>query len=238
MIALALKLVFAHLLGDFLFQPDKWVNDKREKKQRSIFLYWHMGVHVLLLILLLQFQYWIGIGVIISTHFVIDLMKLHLENKTNRRLLFFVDQLTHFFVIGIVVYAYHPFSIDYEFLYHPKTLLFSIALLFVTFVTAVLMKIMLSNWEMVENEEEVSLPNAGKYIGMLERLFIFGFILLQQWGAIGLLIAAKSVFRFNDLTRAKDRKLTEYILIGTLLSFGFAILVALLFQAALRLIPY
>jgi len=35
-------------------------------------------------------------------------------------------------------------------------------------------------------------------------------------------MAAKFVLWFNDLTRAKDRKLTEYILIGTLLSFGLA----------------
>ncbi len=39
----------------------------------------------------------------------------------------------------------------------------------------------------------------------------------------GFLIAAKSIFRFGDLSKAKDRKLTEYILIGTLLSFGIAI---------------
>jgi len=37
------------------------------------------------------------------------------------------------------------------------------------------------------------------------------------------LIAAKSVFRFGDLRESKNRKLTEYILIGTLLSFGIAI---------------
>ena len=44
----------------------------------------------------------------------------------------------------------------------------------------------------------------------------------------GLLIAAKSVFRFNDLKESNNRKWTEYILIGTLLSFGLAILTGLL----------
>jgi len=53
---------------------------------------------------------------------------------------------------------------------------------------------------------------------------------MNEWQAIGFLIAAKSVFRFGDLSRAKDRKLTEYILIGTLLSFGFAILIGLLYK--------
>jgi hypothetical protein len=42
------------------------------------------------------------------------------------------------------------------------------------------------------------------------------------------MIAAKSVFRFSDLAKARQRKLTEYVLIGTLLSFGFAILTGIL----------
>ena len=65
---------------------------------------------------------------------------------------------------------------------------------------------------------------------MLERLLVFGFIVLQQWPAIGWLIAAKSILRFSDLSRAKDRKLTEYVLIGTLLSFSLAIFIGLLYR--------
>lgn len=87
----------------------------------------------------------------------------------------------------------------------------------------------MSNWAFKEDKAEDSLENAGKYIGILERLFVFGFIVLNQWSAIGLL-TAKSVFRFSDLSRAKDRKLTEYILIGTLLSFGLAILIAVSYK--------
>ena len=47
--------------------------------------------------------------------------------------------------------------------------------------------------------------------------------------AICLLITAKSVFRFNDLKESNSRKLTEYILIGTLLSFGLAIMTGLIY---------
>jgi len=65
---------------------------------------------------------------------------------------------------------------------------------------------------------------------MLERLLVFVLIILEQWSAIGFLITAKSVLRFSDISKAKDRKLTEYILIGTLLSFGLAILVGLGYQ--------
>ena len=55
------------------------------------------------------------------------------------------------------------------------------------------------------------------------------FIVIGRWEVIGLLIAAKSVFRFNDLKERNNRKLTEYILIGTLVSFGLAILAGLLY---------
>jgi hypothetical protein len=74
-----------------------------------------------------------------------------------------------------------------------------------------------------------SLPNAGKYIGMIERLFVLVFIITGRWEGIGLLITAKSVFRFNDLKESNSRKLTEYILIGTLLSFGLAIITGLIY---------
>src|SRR5699024_3167668 len=120
---------------------------------------------------------------------------------------------------------YFPFSLDLEVLYSPQVLLFITALLLVSVVAAILMKHLLGSWEVPEDHSEDSIPSAGTYIGILERLFVFGFLVLDQWAAIGLLIAAKSIFRFSDLSRAKDRKLTEYVLLGTLLSFGIAFLV-------------
>lgn len=72
--------------------------------------------------------------------------------------------------------------------------------------------------------------NAGKYIGILERLFIFFFVVIDFWEGIGFLLAAKSIFRFGDLKESKDVRLTEYILIGTLLSFGLGILCAMLYK--------
>jgi hypothetical protein len=99
-----------------------------------------------------------------------------------------------------------------------------------------LSKTSISQWNPVKNsEEDGSLSRAGRFIGILERLFVFVFVVSGQWQAIGFLIAAKSVFRFGDLKESKDRKLTEYILIGTLLSFGIAILTAIIY---LTLIPH
>ena len=240
MIALGIKLFLAHILGDFVLQPDSWVNHKVQHKQRSVYLYLHLLVHLacLLVVLGFNFQYWLGISIIIASHYIIDLAKLHFQNKFRQGgVLFLIDQLAHIAIIFWVLNMYRPFTISLAFLYSTPVLLFLTALFFVTFVTAVIIKNILGNWKFIEQSKNESLKNAGKYIGMLERLFIFGFILLQQYQAIGFLIAAKSIFRFSDLSRAKDRKLTEYILVGTLLSVIMAIITAFFYQYAREVIP-
>jgi hypothetical protein len=74
----------------------------------------------------------------------------------------------------------------------------------------------------------------GHYIGMLERALLLTFVLLDQFGAIGFLLAAKSIFRFGDLSRAQDVKLTEYVLLGTLLSVSISLGIGL---AARQFLP-
>lgn len=102
-------------------------------------------------------------------------------------------------------------------------------LIFLTTPSSIIIRELLRGWsEKIIDTENESLTDAGKYIGILERLFVFMFFLLNQLIAIGFLITAKSVFRYGDLSQSKNRKLTEYILIGTLTSFGFALLTGLL----------
>ncbi|WP_067147595.1 DUF3307 domain-containing protein [Pseudotamlana agarivorans] len=229
MLVLALKLFLAHFIGDFVCQPNAWVRHKEKHKHRSKYLYWHVFVHFLVLIILLQFDfsYWIGITLITVSHFIIDLAKLHLNDRTNNRILFALDQLAHFIIIGLVLSIYYPFKVDLHFIFEAKTLLLLTSFVCLTQVTSVVMKTIISKWDLKDFDNESSLKDAGAYIGILERLFVFMFIITNHWEGVGFLIAAKSVFRFGDLSKAKDRKLTEYVLIGTLLSFGLAILIAL-----------
>lgn len=65
------------------------------------------------------------------------------------------------------------------------------------------------------------LPGGGSAIGNLERGLIFLLVITGQPGGIGFLIAAKSVLRFG--TVSDDRAVSEYVIIGTLASFGWAI---------------
>ncbi|WP_034040366.1 DUF3307 domain-containing protein [Wocania ichthyoenteri] len=238
MLALSIKLILAHFIGDFLLQPEKWVIHKETYKHKSKFLYWHIVVHLGALILVLQadFKYWLGILILIISHYIIDLIKLHLKSVLKNRLLFGLDQLAHFIIIALVVSIYQPYQFSINSLYNPAFLLLITSLLGVTVVSSIIMRTIISKWYLKEDSNEESLENAGAYIGMLERLFVFAFIITQHWEGIGFLLAAKSVFRFGDLSKAKDRKLTEYILIGSLLSFGLAILFGIGYGFVLGLI--
>lgn len=76
--------------------------------------------------------------------------------------------------------------------------------------------------------EDQGLPNGGRMIGRLERLLIYLFVLIGSPTAIGFLVTAKSILRFGEIKDKESHRLAEYIIIGTLMSFGFAIVVAYL----------
>jgi hypothetical protein len=70
-----------------------------------------------------------------------------------------------------------------------------------------------------ESSVQESLEKAGRFIGSVERLIAITLVLYNQYEAVGFLIAAKSILRLKD----GELKTSEYVLIGTLLSFGIAI---------------
>jgi hypothetical protein len=216
-----LKLLLVHLLGDFILQPEKWVKDKERHKLRSPKLYLHFFIHGLLTYLLLQS--WAVAGVIVVTHAVIDIFKIFNQTETTRRRWFFYDQFLHLVVIiAIVSWFTGPDLLALrEWFYH--NLIFIVGIIFLTTPSSFMIKKVISRWDPDPDDRSPdSLQKAGAYIGIIERLFVFTFVMVGQWNAIGFLIAAKSVFRFGDLKESHDRKLTEYMLIGTLISVGLA----------------
>ncbi len=224
------KLFLAHLIGDFLLQPKRWVIHKEANKIVSKYLYLHIIVHfVVIMALLWDFRYWKLALIIAISHYIIDLAKLYANPLfKNKNIPFFIDQFLH---IG-VLYACAYFGNLIE---HTAALFEQLdwslvtAVVFVSFPSAIIMAKLLEGMSDKIELDHKSLPNAGKYIGIIERLFVLVFIILGRWEAIGLLITAKSVFRFNDLKQSNSRKLTEYILIGTLLSFGLAIITGIIY---------
>lgn len=237
-----IKLLLAHLLGDFILQSTKWTKAKEKLKIKAYQLYLHIAIHFLLMMTLIwdwSFLPWALI--IASSHLIIDSLKIYLQKPNNTRILFFVDQLLHLLVIFVVwifydqgIQAWIQSFNDAE---HGQIFLWISAVVFLTKPLSVAIRIFISKWTPnTEIQEDDSLESAGEYIGYLERLLVFIFISINQWEGVGFLLAAKSIFRFGDLTASKDHKLTEYVLIGTLLSFGTAISSSLLFKYILDLL--
>jgi len=229
---LFIKFLLAHLLGDFLFQPTKWVIHKEANKIGSRYIYFHILIHfVLVMVLLGDITYWKVALLIALSHFVIDLGKLYSAHWfRNESVPFFIDQALHLIVLYLCAYYGNVIG-QTSFLLGQIDWGLITAIFFLTFPSAIMMSKLLEGMSSQISLDHKSLPNAGKYIGMIERLFVLIFILMGRWEGIGLLITAKSVFRFNDLKESNSRKLTEYILIGTLLSFGLAILTGLVYMS-------
>src|SRR5262249_41476722 len=153
-------------------------------------------------------------------HLLIDISKLFFQKDNNKRTWFFADQILHFItILAVWAWAYNV-SFDFSQLSDKTKLIYAVSILFLITPSSVIIKTIISKWSpaSVTGETQDSLQNAGKLIGILERLLVFAFVLLGKWEGVGFLLAAKSVFRFGDLKDAKDMKLTEYVLIGTLLS--------------------
>ena len=230
---LLIKLLLAHIIGDFFLQPKNWVKEKEKKKLKSPKLYFHIAIHFALLFLILwDLSLWPVIIIVGFSHLIIDAVKLILQKKKNKRLFFFIDQILHVLVIIATYYVYTKTTLYFDDIFSEQHLLLITCLVFLTRPVSIIMKTIFTKWDITElTESNESLKDAGKYIGILERLLVFIFIITNHWEAVGFLITAKSVFRFGDLKKPKHRKLTEYILIGTLISFGIAIAVGLIFNA-------
>ncbi|MFV8345434.1 DUF3307 domain-containing protein [Flavobacterium sp. ZB4P13] len=227
------KLLLAHLLGDFLFQPTSWVLDKESRKHKSIYLYIHTLLHFILAWALVGGTDFVWFAILLAvTHGGIDFLKLHFQKNKTKRNWFVIDQLLHLIVLIAITLFYNNERIDFT-AFDNRFWIFATGILLLTKPTSILIKNIISIWTPENKTSDDSLSNAGNYIGILERLFVFYFVITAHFEAIGFLLAAKSIFRFGDLKEAKDRKLTEYVLIGTLLSFGIALLIGLLVKFGL-----
>lgn len=216
--------IIAHLCLDYFFQTDKLANQKNKIGFKSSFLYWHgLACFVLAWLFSLQLSFALGAAIIAFSHFLLDGFKRHLNNSSYfGRYAFFIDQAAHLAILTLVVVLFNKWhgitpSIDV-----------SINFKYLLIITGYLVCLKPANIFIREvfkaTEIQVSsdneMPNAGKVIGVLERILTLTFILVSQYSAVGFLIAAKSILRYGNNETLK----TEYVLIGTMLSFGIAVI--------------
>lgn len=217
--------LIAHVLTDFYFQTDKTAKEKFTKGIRSKFLYGHIFI-VFILSWLLSFQLeFVYLSAFIAiTHFLIDLLKPGISKiKRIGFYAFFIDQALHLSVILIAVRWFASNQIIDPIFMIERSLIHLILIYLIALKpTNILIREVFRFYD-IKTPSSDDLPNAGKLIGNLERILIITLGLAGLLEAVGFLIAAKSILRYKDTDNLK----TEYVLVGTLLSFGIATLLSL-----------
>jgi hypothetical protein len=220
-----IKLILAHLLTDFVFQPTNWIESRNKKHSRSMYLYLHGLITALVVLLFIGFHYWWVALAILITHIFIDGWKSYQPNETKY---FLLDQCLHLLVIFVCWYFVFLNTDDlvsaWELITTKNNLIIITAYVFISFPAGILIGQLTKKWR-EQITDAPALGNAGKWIGIIERIVILTLVFNHQYQAIGLLIAAKSLLRFSEANRAEIK--TEYLLIGTLISIAIAILAGL-----------
>lgn len=223
--------LLAHLLGDFVFQPHNWTIIKR----RKIITWYHLWHTIIIFVFsyTLSFDYaFFKFALLLSgIHFMIDVLKSLLQVKTSIRdsVLFFIDQLLHLITIvgiSIIYIGYNELHFEIEFTLKQAAVVTGFILCAKpsnVIIKNIFDYLSISTPATSSTEDEnKDLPNAGKLIGIMERFLVLSLIFVSQYSAVGLIIAAKSILRF------RDNKKNEYVLVGTMLSFGIATLLGIL----------
>lgn len=139
-------LIFSHLLGDFVFQPDALVKYKM-KSVKGVLI--HVLIHFIVsLIVLLPFlingYFWLIVVVagISFAHFWIDKAKINYDLKNDKKVLpFVIDQLLHFITILVAYFLIRdlnfslPETIGYQIYTNINIIVFLSFLIFLSSTT-------------------------------------------------------------------------------------------------------
>ncbi|MFZ5978551.1 MAG: DUF3307 domain-containing protein [Bacteroidota bacterium] len=224
-----IKLILSHLLTDFILQPTSWIKARYSRHFLSLHLYLHAFITALVVWCMLGFQYHWVVIVIFITHLCIDGWKSYQKPTVQY---FIIDQVLHFLVI-VACWYFTFFNLGSLLAilqpYYENVEVWKIVtgFVFITTPAAIFIGKFTCQWrDKIEFAE--NLANAGKWIGIAERIIVLIFILYAQYAAIGLLVAAKALIRFNEKDRQEIK--TEYLVVGTLLSLAIAVVVGVLIK--------
>lgn len=234
MIETIVALFAAHVLADYVFQTNKMVTRKNELP----FLAYH-GVIVLGTAILATGSIAVPIFILTGLHILTDWIKTQFNDGIEAHL---SDQIVHLVTLTAVA-AFAPdlwsegvWAAAPEFTSHAMLLI--AGAIYATRAGGFAVGILMTPYGPSFSKD--SLPGGGKMIGLLERGLIYVLVLAGLPIGIGFLVAAKSVLRFETAKEgdaAENRKRSEYIIIGTLASFGWAILVSLAILFLLAQLP-
>lgn len=230
MIATFAALLFAHALADFPLQSDRMAATKRRP---GVLLLHGAIVLVTAQAALGRVDAW-ELLALAAAHIAIDAIKANL--LPDRLWSFMVDQGAHLATILAVALVSPDLlsgglwaGVDWV----PAVFAALAGVILATQAGGHAIALLVAPWGRPILAE--GLPNGGRLIGLLERGIIILLIFAGQPAGIGFLIAAKSVLRFE--TTSHDRSAAEYVIVGTLASFGWAMAVGWGTLALLTALP-
>ncbi len=230
-------LISAHFIGDYYLQTSHMAESKKDSLRMTLRHGLYYAIPFLILPLVFS-RSWISVLFAILLHFIIDLIKYHMEKKgakrpwysrLSRQVIYILDQGAHFITLLLIAeLVYVPLR---PYLAEPTwkiSLLISVlpAVLFLFKPANITFKILFGRFAPAE-KDIVSIRGAGAVIGSLERLLMLMFLGLSQFAAVGLIMTAKSIARYDKIS--KDPVFAEYYLIGTLYSILVTVILYLLF---------
>lgn len=229
-IEILLRLLFAHIIADFFLQTDKLCEMKKTKPTVGLPL--HSLIHALCSYIIIgEWANFAIPAIIFITHIAIDWAKIKYMHHGIKG--FLIDQTLHLVIILALSFDFATSSVPSAIAFAAQALKSQYILLLCGYLlmlkpSSIFLSLLLKQWNVKIKKQ--SLPNAGKWIGYLERFLILTFVLTNNFEGVGFLLAAKSIFRFGDLNKANDIQVTEYVLIGTLTSFAIAIMTGIIIK--------
>lgn len=234
-----LILLLGHVLGDFYIQTDKMAQKKeRDIKWVLIHCLCYLVTMILITIPIFSWEIALGMAIATSLHLLIDLIKLayvSLKYKKSKmsamteRNIYFVDQLLHGICLLSVAYWMAARNILINELGLFKNLFDIVGIsetMLISWVVTLLVihkpaNISIQKLLMIykpdnKNPNKRKDKNAGRFIGTVERIIMVIFLSIGQYSAIGLVLTAKSIARYDRI--AKEEDFAEYYLLGTLIS--------------------
>ena len=232
------RLLLAHLVADFVLQPDSWIEDRRRRGWLVPTLWLHALISAgLAYALVWRWEAWWLLPVVFGSHLILDAAKTRTDYGARA---FLVDQAGHVLVaLGCAMWLTGSpavwaraagLSVAGSKAFWVLLTVYVLILGPVGRLVGLLTEPFRKQIEAADERRAArleGLPRAGMWIGQLERFLVLTFVLVGRYEAIGFLVAAKSILRFGEIRDARDRKEVEYILIGTMLSYALAIVAGL-----------
>ena len=226
--------VFFHMIADFVLVPDDRIGRGLNFRYTSIYLYLNASVFSLLSSTFVYFYFGLTKSIILVVlffilHLIIDIVMLRCDTLK----CFILDQIMHIIVIiAVWIWLFPPASTMFSIqscLINPTLICIIVVLLGYVIIFrpgGIIVSKLIKPFAQTANVN-AGIISGGKWIGYIERCLILTFILLHQYTAIGLLVTAKSILRYDD------RDVSEYVLLGTLLSFGISVFIGIIVSLVL-----